>query len=120
MNRGATEITLRSMRFHALVGILPHEREHPQPIEIDLSVIVSDGDVVVDYSRLYDGVRGILASGHIDFLEDIAERVAARTFELSDRITRTRVAVRKPQVSLGGPLAHAEIRIDRLRSTAGV
>jgi dihydroneopterin aldolase len=120
MNRGATEITLRSMRFHALVGILPHERETPQPIEIDLSVVVSDGDVVVDYGRLYDGVRALVAAGHIDFLEDIAERVAAGAFGASERITRARVAVRKPHVSLGGPLAYAEIRIDRLRSTAGV
>ena len=31
------EITLHAMRFHALVGILPHERDIPQPIEIDLT-----------------------------------------------------------------------------------
>ena len=34
--RGDVEITLHAMRFHGLVGILPHERSTPQPIEIDL------------------------------------------------------------------------------------
>lgn len=118
--RPATEITLRAMRFHALVGILPHERTHPQPIEIDLVVTVGDGDAVVDYRRLYEATSVVIGSGHIDFLEDIAERVAAGALAASDRVTRARVAVRKPHVALGGPLAYAEVRIDRLRSASGV
>ena len=116
----ATEITLRAMRFHALVGILPHERAHPQPVEVDLMVTVTDGDGVVDYRRLYAAASDVVASGHIDFLEEIAERVAAGAFAVSDRVTRARVAVRKPHVALGGPLAYAEVRIDRLRGTADV
>ncbi|HET9426562.1 MAG TPA: dihydroneopterin aldolase [Gemmatimonadaceae bacterium] len=117
--RASTEITLRAMRFHALVGILPHERMHPQPIEIDLVVTVGDGDAVVDYRRLYEATASVIASGHIDFLEDIAEQVATGAFEASDRVTRARVAIRKPHVALNGPLAYAEVRIDRLRQAAG-
>jgi 7,8-dihydroneopterin aldolase/epimerase/oxygenase len=121
-----TEITLRAMRFHALVGILPHERTNAQPIEIDLTVFV-DGDSlpraergVVDYRRLYDATAAVVAAGHIDYLEDIAETVASSVFSVTERAMRVRVAVRKPHVSLGGPLAHAEVRIDRLRPAAGV
>jgi dihydroneopterin aldolase len=120
MNHGTTEITLRAMLFHALVGILPHERETPQPIEVDLIVTVGEGEDVVDYRRLYDATAGVMTSGHIDFLENIAQRVASSAFEASDRVARVRVAVRKPHVALGGPLAHAEVRIDRLRPAAGV
>ena len=118
--RSSTEITLRAMRFHALVGILPHERSHAQPIEIDLSVTIGEGDAVVDYRRLYDATASIIQSGHIDFLEDIAERVAAGAFEASDRVIRARVAVKKPHVSLGGPIAAAEVRIERLRPGTSV
>jgi dihydroneopterin aldolase len=114
------DITLRAMRFHALVGILPHERTTPQPIEIDLIVTVGTGDSVVDYRRLYDAVSAVVDAGHIDFLEDIAERVAAGSFATSDRVMRACVAVRKPHVALGGPLAYAEVRIDRRRPSAGV
>src|SRR4051812_15860730 len=116
----ATEITLKAMRFHALVGILPHERTAAQPIEIDLIVGVGDGESVVDYRKLYDAVSGVVTNGHIDFLEEIAEQVSDRAFALSDRITRARVAVRKPHVALGGPLAYAEVKLDRLRPAAGV
>lgn len=116
----ATEITLRAMRFHALVGILPHERANAQPVEIDLIVTIGDGEAVVDYRRLYDATASVINGGHIDFLEDIAGRVASAAFEVSERVTRTRVSVRKPHVSLGGPLAYAEVRIDRLRPAAGV
>jgi dihydroneopterin aldolase len=115
----STEITLRAMRFHALVGILPHERTTAQPIEIDLVVTVGAGKSVVDYRHLYDAAAAVINAGHIEYLEDIAERVAAGAFDVSDRVTRARVAVRKPHVALGGPLAHAEVRIDRLRGSAG-
>jgi dihydroneopterin aldolase len=111
----AHEITLRAMRFHTLVGILPHERELPQPIEIDVTVRVGEGDGIVDYRRLYEATASVLASGPIDFLEEIAERVASRLFEDHGRITSAHVAVRKPQVALGGPLAYAEVAVDRQR-----
>jgi dihydroneopterin aldolase len=120
MTRSSTEITLRAMRFHALVGILPHERTNAQPIEIDLVVTVGDGESVVDYRRLYDAAAAVINSGHIDFLEDIADRIADGAFETSDRVTRVGVAVRKPHVALGGPLEAAEVRIERLRPSAGV
>jgi dihydroneopterin aldolase len=107
------EITLKAMRFHASVGILPHEREHAQPIEIDLRVSVGDGDGIVDYRRLYDAAASVVASGHIDFLEEIADRVAAGALGVSPRVQRASVAVRKPHVSLDGPLAYAEVAVVR-------
>jgi len=107
------EITLRAMQFHALVGILPHERLIQQPIEVDLTVHVDEGELVVDYRGLYDVVTGVVTSGPIDFLEQIADRVAAKTFEHNDRILFARVAVRKPHVALPGPLAYAEVVVAR-------
>jgi dihydroneopterin aldolase len=107
------EITLRAMRFHALVGILPHERDVPQPIEVDLTVDVAPGDGVVDYRTLYDIVAGVFAEAPIDFLEEIGERVASRVIAHHTRVRRARVAVRKPNVSLGGPLAYAEVVIEQ-------
>ena len=113
------QIVLRGMRFQALVGILPHELTTPQPIEIDLAVSTGPGESVVDYRRLYDAAAAIVDSGHIGYLEDIAERVAASAFSTSERVTRVQVAVRKPHVALGGPLAYAEVRIERRRPDAG-
>jgi dihydroneopterin aldolase len=113
------EITLRAMRFHTLVGILPHEREITQPIEIDLTVRVSDGahdgahDGVIDYRVLYQIAADVVRDGPIDFLEDIGERIATRALAHSARVRQARVAVRKPHVPLGGPLDHVEVVVER-------
>lgn len=109
------EITLRAMRFHALIGILEHERTVPQPLEVDLTVRCSTGAGVVDYRRLYEIVERIVSEGPTDYLETIAERVARSVLE-DDRVRSTRVAVRKPHVALPGPLAYAEVVIRQSRA----
>ena len=48
----------------------------------------------------------------MSYLEDVAAAVAARTLALRG-VARVRVAVRKPHVMLAGPLAHAEIVLER-------
>ena len=112
------EVALQAMRFHALVGILPHERELPQPIEIDLRVQVEAGEGVVDYRALYDATASVIAAGHIDFLEEIADSVATAALAHSPRIRAARVAIRKPNVPLPGPLAYAEVVVER-HATSG-
>jgi 7,8-dihydroneopterin aldolase/epimerase/oxygenase len=107
------EITLRAMRFHALVGILPHERTAPQPIEVDLHVRVADDNGVIDYRALYAIVATVLQSGPIDYLEEIGDRVARGAVEHSPRIRLARVSVRKPHFALAGPLAYAEVVVER-------
>jgi 7,8-dihydroneopterin aldolase/epimerase/oxygenase len=107
------EITLQAMRFHALVGILPHERTVAQPIEIDVRVRVADGETVIDYRALYDAAAEVIASGPLDFLEQIADRVASGALAHSPRVRSARVAVRKPHVALPGPLAYAEVVVER-------
>ena len=107
------EITLSAMRFHALVGILPHERTTPQPIEVDLRVDVADGEGIVDYGALYAVVAAVMSSHPIDFLEQIGELVARGALEHSPRVRAARVAVRKPHVALAGPVAFAEVVVVR-------
>lgn len=113
-------ITLRRMQFHASVGVYPHERQFPQPIEIDLSVEIErqPAGQVVDYARLYDDVARVMADaqagGHIEYIETIAERVAAAATATAG-VHTAHVTVRKPHVALAGPLAAAELRITRSR-----
>src|SRR5690348_9472315 len=106
------------MRFTALIGILPHERDIPQPIEIDLSIeIGAESHGVIDYRKLYDAAAGVMGAGHIDYIEDIAERVAAAALDVSRGIATVRVSVRKPHVPLPGPLDYAEVVIERHASS---
>jgi len=107
------EVTLRGMRFHTLVGILPHERTIPQPLEIDVTATVPRG-AVVDYRGIYDAASASVGAGALEYLERVAEDVATRVLAL-DSVLLVRVAVRKPHVALPGPLEHAEVVIERAR-----
>ena len=105
------EITLRNMRFHVCVGVLPHESEHAQPLEIDLTVwcpMPTDGSAGVDYRTLYAVVTAVVAASPHWYLETIAHRVVTGALALTP-VTGARAAVRKPHVALGGPLDAAEI-----------
>lgn len=108
-------ITLRGMRFHTLIGILPHEREHAQPIEIDLTVRVQPGRGVVDYRTLYADVRAAVEAPSLAYLEDLADAIAARVLG-SSPITQVRVVIRKPHAAVGGPLDYAQVAIERSRN----
>src|SRR5436190_18849060 len=98
------EITLRAMRFTTLVGILPHERVTPQALEVDLTVTLNDGSAVVDYRQLYNAVANVVAAGRIEYLESAGEQMAGAALDVSPRVRSARVALRKPQVALCGPL----------------
>ncbi len=109
----ADRITLRGMRFHLTVGILAHEREFAQPLEVDLTAWVAPRRAhVVDYRGLHDAARRAVAESPREFLEEIAERVAAGALA-ADGVIRVEVRVRKPHVPLGAPLDFAEVAIVR-------
>ena len=108
-------ITLHAMSFHTLIGVLPHEREHAQPLEIDLTAWVHRGQPIVDYRGLYAQVRTATESPALFYLEELADSVAARVLE-NDAVQRVRVAVRKPHAAVGGPLRYAEVAVVRTRN----
>jgi dihydroneopterin aldolase len=114
------EVTLKAMRFHARIGVLPHEAEIAQSIEVDVTLLVrgSGGRItardIVDYRRVYELVEEVVTDGHTAFLEEVCDRIADRALELS-LVERIRVAVRKPNVALPGPLSYAEVALERDR-----
>jgi dihydroneopterin aldolase len=111
----SVEITLAGMRFHVRVGILPHERELAQPLELDLTVRRARGAAgLLDYRALYAVARDVVADEPHEYLEAIGAAVAERALAL-DSVSSVRVAVRKPHVALEGPLAYAEIVVEQAR-----
>lgn len=107
------EISLIGMQFHVCVGILPFERDTPQPLEVDL-IVRHAARGVLDYRDLYAATKDTIDAGPLTYLEPIAEAIAARALAL-DEVTWCRVAIRKPHVALGGPLQHAQVAIERTR-----
>jgi len=102
------------MRFHVRIGILSHERVHPQPLEIDVAVTRPDDAALLDYRALYEMTATAVSAEPLDYLEEVASTVADRALALPE-VGHARVAVRKPHVMLDGPLSYAEIVVERSR-----
>jgi dihydroneopterin aldolase len=115
-------ITLRGMRFHTLVGLLPHEEKFPQPLELDVTAFLdlsrvgaSDSPrMLLDYRTLYQAVSGAVGTSHHKLLEALCERVAGAALAL-DGVARVRVAARKPHAPVPGPLESVEVVVERAR-----
>ena len=106
-------ISLVGMRFHVRVGILPHERDLAQPLEIDLSVTrAPDARGVLDYRTLYAIAAEHVKREPLEYLEGLGDAIADEAATL-DGVVHVRVAVRKPHVMLDGPLSYAEIVVER-------
>lgn len=118
-------ISLTGMRFHTLVGVLPHEELVPQPLELDLTIWLSLARVgrtdspraLVDYRDLYELVSEIVGGSHHKLLEALCERIAERALRV-DGVDRVRVAARKPHAPIPGPLDFVEVVIERTRDAA--
>ena len=115
-------ISLKGMKFHTRVGLLPHEQHVPQPLELDLTVWASlrqagESDSlsgVLDYRDLYQLVAETIGKSHHHLLEALCEKIATRALTLRG-VEQVRVAARKPHAPLEGPLEHVEVVIERRR-----
>ena len=108
------QVALHDVRFFVRVGILPHEREHAQPLALDVVTWQRAGDgawPTVDYRDLWAIAHGVVSRQPLDYLERIAEEVGEACLERLP-VERVRVAVRKPHVTLPGPLAGAEVVLE--------
>ena len=120
-------ISLKAMRFHTCVGLLPHEEHVPQPLELDLTVWLSLRQVgetdspraLLDYRRLYQMVSDTVGRSPHRLLEALCEKIAGQALAMGP-VQRVRVAARKPHAPIDGPLDFVEVVVDRRESSASV
>jgi dihydroneopterin aldolase len=114
-------IALVNMRFDGRHGVLEEEQIQAQPFEVDVEVYLDLGPAgrtddlsrTVDYRDVFEICRDVVEGPSCRLLEALAERIAARllaAFELAG-VSEVVVRVRKPRVSLPGPLDHAAVEI---------
>jgi 7,8-dihydroneopterin aldolase/epimerase/oxygenase len=109
-------VFVRDLVLKSRIGVHRHEKRRDQRIRINLDLAVSENgthaddrlDSVVDYEDIVDRVRRIAASGHVNLVETLAERIAAEC--LKDRRVRgVRVRVEKPDILLDAASVGVEI-----------
>jgi dihydroneopterin aldolase len=122
-------IELRGLRALGTHGVLPEERDRPQPFEVDLDLEVDlrsagrsdDLSDTVDYGAVAEAVAAVIAGPHADLLEHLAERMARAAFgavSSTDRVDAARltgvtVAVRKLRPPVGVDMTSAGVCIFR-------
>lgn len=122
--QGASQrIFVRDLVLPVRIGAYSHERHAPQNVRFDVAVDVDSprgephgmGEVF-SYDLITDGIKALVAEGHVDFVETLAERIAALVLS-HPRARRASVTVEKLEVGPGG--VGVEIVMERPDEAAG-
>jgi dihydroneopterin aldolase len=121
--RGLRRVFIRDLVLPARIGIHDHERAQAQPVIINVDASVEEavegadttttGNIadVVCYETLTKQIKEVLAGGHTDLVEVLAEEIADRL--LADaRIIRLRIRLEKPEAI--AEAAGVGVEIERL------
>lgn len=97
------QILIEGLTLPAFIGMFAHEYDAPQPIRFDVIVDIApltvtdehDTDNIVRYDHIVADIKEILAAGHIDLVETLAEDVAKVCLSYN-RAQQVCVTVAKP------------------------
>jgi 7,8-dihydroneopterin aldolase/epimerase/oxygenase len=114
MSPQPARIFIRNLEVLARIGIHGHEQGMPQPVRINVAM-TADLDLkddrlehAIDYEKTAAKVRAVIAAGHINLAETLAERIAAACLEDS-RVAKVCVRVEKLHALAGAEAAGVEI-----------
>lgn len=120
--RRGERIEIRALRVVGTHGVLAHERERPQPFELDIDVAIPAGSGAsdrlqdtVDYGVLVTAAADVVRERSFLLLEALASAVADRILELDGRVERVAVAVRKLRPPIPEDVGSVGVRLVRAR-----
>ena len=120
---GIRHVFLRDMVLQAHIGLYPHEHGVSQRVRINIDLgVEEDADTsdalsrVVSYETVAIAVRAIVAAGHVNLVETLAERIATACLE-DRRVLLAHVQVEKLDVFPDA--AAAGVAIVRRRGDGG-
>jgi dihydroneopterin aldolase len=101
-DKGNQTLSLTGLRFDANLGILEHEKNAPQPIQVDAELnlgtqplLPSDDDIhhVLDYRKVRSIILNECNDRHVNLLETLIGKLAHRLMQLPGVIgVRVRIA----------------------------
>jgi dihydroneopterin aldolase len=120
----ADAIELRGLHVAGIVGVLPQERDAPQPLELDLDIVLdlhpaAASDALadtVDYGALCALVEAVVTTTSYQLLEALGAHVADDVLASDDRVAAVTVWVRKLRPPVAQQLDTSGVRITRTRT----
>jgi dihydroneopterin aldolase/2-amino-4-hydroxy-6-hydroxymethyldihydropteridine diphosphokinase len=115
-------IYVNGLRLMALVGVLPHERDSMQPlqIDVDLEVDLSEAGVTdnladtANYGAISEAIADVVRTSSDTLLERLAARIADRVLHF-DHVEVANVLVTKLRPPVPEDLVSSAVRIVRSR-----
>ena len=104
--QGSQILTLTGLRFDANLGILEHEKNAPQPIQVDAELnlgtqplLPSDDDIhsVLDYRKVRKIIIDECTAEHINLLETMIGKLSNRLMQLPG-VLGVRVKIAKLEI----------------------
>jgi dihydroneopterin aldolase / 2-amino-4-hydroxy-6-hydroxymethyldihydropteridine diphosphokinase len=116
-------IELRGLRLMTIIGVLDHERQGPQPLELDITMHVDltdacqtdELDDTVNYGDMCETIEKVAAQQHDLLLERFAGRVAEAVLD-QPRVEAVDVVVRKLRPPVTSALETSGVAIHRTRA----
>lgn len=117
-------IEIRGLVVTTIVGVLPHERAIPQPIQIDLDLHADLRDAgrsdelgdTANYGDVAERVADVVREAKDLLLERLADRVAEQVLAI-DRVDAVDVTITKLRPPIPESLSSTAVRIHRRRTT---
>lgn len=121
LKRGTHRLFVRDLELDSHIGVHAHEKSRSQRVRINLDLTVRDAEHPLDdryenvvcYDEVVSAVRRLVAAGHVNLVETLAERIAALCLE-DPRVEGAKVRLEKLDVypDAGG----VGIEIERFRA----
>jgi dihydroneopterin aldolase len=118
--RAIRHVFVRDLLLDAHIGVYKHEKGGTQPIRVNVDLTVAEAvhghgdslDNVVCYATVVDRIRSIVAEGHLNLVESLAERIAGACLE-DERVRVARIRVEK--LAAIPEAASVGVEIERVR-----
>src|SRR3990167_6565234 len=116
--RAIRHVFVRDLLLDAHIGVYKHEKGGTQPVRVNIDLTVTEAvhgdslDNVVCYATVVERIKSIVAEGHLNLVESLAERIAGSCLEDE----RVRVAgVRVEKLAAIPEAASVGVEIERVR-----
>tara|TARA_R110000868_G_scaffold17774_4_gene77597 strand:+ start:2087 stop:2512 length:426 start_codon:yes stop_codon:yes gene_type:complete len=116
--RAIRHVFVRDLMLEAHIGVYAHEHGRTQPIRVNVDLTVHEAahsDAlanVVSYEDVVNDIKAIVAAGHLNLVETLAEQIAAQCL-MDVRVSVARIRVEK--LAIIAEAASVGVEIERAR-----
>ena len=116
--RAIRHVFVRDLLLDAHIGVYKHEKGGTHPVRVNIDLTVAEAvhgdslDNVVCYATVVERIKSIVAEGHLNLVESLAERIAGSCLE-DERVRVARVRVEK--LAAIPEAASVGVEIERVR-----